>query len=84
MNRLAPTELRMTIQLVYGVSGHLNMGVFWGAWNTKSVQEVSKQTARLFRRPSILRGSRQSDSNRRPADYESVAFLEGRYLGHDA
>jgi hypothetical protein len=33
--------------------------------------------------PFDLRGSRQSDSNRRPADYESVAFLEGRYLGHD-
>ena len=30
-----------------------------------------------------LRGSRQSDSNRRPADCQSVAFLEGRYLGHD-
>ena len=32
---------------------------------------------------AVLLGSRQSNSNRRPADCQSVAFQEGRYLGHD-
>src|SRR5216117_2850355 len=42
--------------------------------NSKSVQEVSKQDFLQSRKTGDLRGSRQSDSNRRPADYKSAAL----------
>ena len=48
--------------------------VFHGSQNTKSVQEVSKQKIwRPLRKPIFI-WSRQSDSNRRPADYKSAAL----------
>ena len=39
-------------------------------WNRKSVQEVSKQIRAAWNLTLDLLGSRQSDSNRRPADYK--------------
>jgi hypothetical protein len=50
-------------------------------WNTKSVQEVSKQTLATLRLTLDLRVSRQSDSNRRPADYKSAALNQLSYAG---
>src|SRR4030095_1464790 len=47
---------------------------FYGPWNPKSVQEVSKQPTLEHDSRVDLRGSRQSDSNRRPADYKSAAL----------
>jgi hypothetical protein len=43
-------------------------------WNRESVQEMSKQTLAETRLTLDLRGSRQTDSNRRPADYKSAAL----------
>ena len=50
------------------------------------IQRVSKKcpsTPCRFAYKLALRESRQLDSNRRPADCQSVAFLKSRYLGRD-
>ena len=58
-------------------------GVKKGALNAKSVQEVSKQILADWNLTSDSPWSRQSDSNRRPADSKCQEGLEGSVLTID-